>query len=60
MLNNYSLYYYAKGDEDLAITITDKWVQEKHFLELEGKISWLIHENRSRRTRGGEFRKVDR
>ena len=34
----------ARGDDDPADTVTDKRVKEKHFLELEGTIVWLIHE----------------
>ena len=33
----------ARGDDDWGATLTDNRVQEKHALELEGQILWLIH-----------------
>ena len=33
----------ARGDDDWGKTLTDRRVKDKHILELEGKIIWLIH-----------------
>ncbi|MBI4295843.1 MAG: metallophosphoesterase family protein [Chloroflexi bacterium] len=34
----------ARGDDDYISSISDKRVQEKHVLKLEGKTVWLVHE----------------
>ncbi len=34
----------ARGDDDYGATVTDKRVKDKHILNLEGKIIWLVHE----------------
>ena len=33
----------ASGDDDWGDTLTDKRVKEKHVLELEGQVLWLVH-----------------
>ena len=33
----------ARGDDDWGSTLTDRRVQEKHTLELNGQIIWLAH-----------------
>ena len=33
----------ARGDDDWGSTLTDRRVQEKHTLELNGQIIWLTH-----------------
>lgn len=34
----------ARGDDDYLSELRDKRVQEKHVLELDGHILWLVHE----------------
>jgi len=34
----------ARGDDDHGATIRDPRVKEKHSLQLEGKVVWLVHE----------------
>jgi uncharacterized protein len=34
----------AKGDDDYGATLRDSRVKEKHILNFEGRIVWLIHE----------------
>lgn len=37
----------ARGDDDLASTLSDARVKEKHVLKLGGKMVWLVHERPS-------------
>lgn len=34
----------ARGDDDYLSALTDKRVEEKHVLKLEGQTIWLVHE----------------
>ncbi len=34
----------ARGDDDYGDTLIDERVKEKHILDLDGQITWLIHE----------------
>ena len=34
----------ARGDDDWGATLTDKRVKDKHVLELEGRVVWLVHQ----------------
>ena len=34
----------SRGDDDYGATLTDRRVEEKHILQLEGKTLWLVHQ----------------
>jgi hypothetical protein len=45
-LENIAPVLAARGDDDYGNVVTDKRVEEKHILKLEGQTLWLIHEKR--------------